>query len=299
MSVPGANPDGTVSWRALLVETATRLETAGFAGPDAQREARFLVAEAIGCDDNELVAHLEDLATKRGVASLDGAVSRRSTGEPLAYVLGHWPFRTLDLMVDRRVLIPRPETEQVAGWALDELARLDREGPTVADLGCGSGAIGLAVAVEHPGSEVWMGDLSADAVAVARANLAGLGRRGANVRVGQGDWFGALPAQSEGSFDLIVANPPYVAPGDQIDRAVAEWEPPMALWADDPAGLGHLQTLVQGAPRWLQPHGVLVLEAQPNQATALIDLASARFEQSDIMVDYAGRARALVARQPR
>src|SRR5688500_6955983 len=118
---------------------------------------------------------------------------RRLAGEPLQYVLGSWGFRTLDLFVDPRVLIPRPETEVVAGLAIDALADLDRPGIAV-DLGTGSGAIALSLAAEHwPHVEVWASDASADALAVARANLAALGRRGAVVRLVEGDWFGALP----------------------------------------------------------------------------------------------------------
>src|SRR5688500_3110506 len=118
---------------------------------------------------------------------------RRLAGEPLQYVLGSWGFRTLDLFVDPRVLIPRPETEAVAGLAIEALAAIDRPG-LAADLGTGSGAIALAMAAERwPHVQVWATDLSADALAVARANLAALGRRGAVVRLVQGDWFGALP----------------------------------------------------------------------------------------------------------
>ena len=143
-------------------------------------------------------------------ADLDAMVARHLAGEPLAYVLGHWSFRHLDLAVDRRVLIPRPETEVVAGVAL-ELARGLARPLTVADLGTGSGAIGLALADELPldGVTVWLTDASADAIDVARANLAGLGRRGRNVRIAIGSWFDALPAGT--TLDLAVANPPYVA----------------------------------------------------------------------------------------
>ena len=128
-------------------------------------------------------------------------VARRRAGEPLQYVLGSWGFRRLDLLVDRRVLIPRPETEQVVEVALELLA--GRERPlVVADLGTGSGAIALSLARELPstGVEVWATDISTDALDVARANLAGLGRAAVNVRLAEGDWFGALPAdRSEGA----------------------------------------------------------------------------------------------------
>ncbi len=144
---------------------------------------------------------------------VDEMVARRAKGEPLQYVLGRWGFRTLDLMVDRRVLIPRPETEVVAGLAIDAL-------PTsgvLVDLGTGSGAIALSAAAERwPDVEVWATDASAEALAVARANLAGLGRRGAVVRLVEGDWFVALPHELRGHVDVLVSNPPYVAATDPL-----------------------------------------------------------------------------------
>ena len=177
------------------------------------------------------------------VAHLDAMLARHAAGEPLAYVLGRWGFRHLDLAVDRRVLIPRPETEVVAGVAL-ELARDAPRPVTVADLGTGSGAIGLALADELPvdGVRVWLTDVDPDALAVARANLAGIGRRAANVRIAEGSWFEALPADVE--LDVAVANPPYVAEGSpDVDASVRDWEPPGALFAG-PDGLDAIRTLV-------------------------------------------------------
>ena len=128
---------------------------------------------------------LDDAPTERMVAHLDAMLARLATGEPLQYVLGQWSFRRIELAIDQRVLIPRPETELVAGVAIEKAMGV---GPTrtVADLGTGSGAIGLSLAFELPldGTTVWITDASADALDVARANLAGLGRPGRNVRVG-------------------------------------------------------------------------------------------------------------------
>ena len=135
-------------------------------------------------------------------------VERRLRGEPLQYVLGSWSFRNLDLFVDPRVLIPRPETEITAQIAIDEaVKRGARHGTrdawtgtdttfTVADLGTGSGAIALSLVTELADAEVWATDASADALAVARANLAGTGSAAARVRVAHGDWFDALPSDS-------------------------------------------------------------------------------------------------------
>jgi len=155
---------------------------------------------------------------------------RRESGEPLQYVLGSWAFRSLELMVDPRVLIPRPETEQVVEVALGEIRRHRR--PVVADLGTGSGAIALSVVAEVAGAQVWATDTSEAALAVARANLAGLaGMAATRVRLARGSWFSALPAELRGRLSVVVSNPPYVADAEvaSLPAEVAEWEPREAL----------------------------------------------------------------------
>ena len=197
----------------------------------ARHEARWLCEVATSLDGGEFDAALDEPVTERMVAHLDAMVARYRAGEPLQYVLGRWSFRHLDLAIDRRVLIPRPETELVAELAIG-LARAAGPPRWVADLGTGSGAIGLSLAVELPleGTTVWITDASGDALAVARANLAGIGRSARNVIAAQGDWFEALPQGRR--FDVIVSNPPYVAVGSpQIDTAVTDWEPADALFA--------------------------------------------------------------------
>jgi release factor glutamine methyltransferase len=231
-------------------------------------------------------------------------VERRLAGEPLQYVLGSWAFRTLDLFVDPRVLIPRPETEVVAGHALAEAdrlragreARLRAGGETVrvADLGTGSGAIGLAVAAERPWTEVWLTDVDADALAVARANLAGVGRVGTRVTVSEGAWFDALPDGAR--FDVVVSNPPYVAADEVLPPEVADWEPASAL-VSGPTGREALEHLVLQAPRWLAPGGALVLELAPHQAEALRRHAAALgYADVEVHPDLTGRDRVLVCR---
>jgi len=290
-------PDGTVTWRELLGEATERLERAGVQG--AASEARRIVAEAAGAE-SDLALVLSDRATTGGVARLDRMVARRCEGEPLQYVLGSWGFRTLDLMVDRRVLIPRPETEVVVEVALGELDRLDgREVPTrVVDLGTGSGAIALSIAVERVRAEVWATDVSEDAVAVARANTAGIGRAGRRVTIASGSWFSALPAHLRGSFHLVVSNPPYVPAGAALPAEVADWEPTGALYAGAD-GTGALRELVAGAGEWLVDEGVLVVELSPEQAPVMVDLASEHFDEARVEPDLTGRERALVARRPR
>jgi release factor glutamine methyltransferase len=281
----------TLTWRQLWNETAEAVGDRAI--------ARWLCEEASGLDGPQLVADLDEAATERMVAHLDAMVGRVQAGEPVQYVLGHWPFRTVDVMVDRRVLIPRPETELVAGVAI-ERARESERPIVVADLGTGSGAIGLALAAELPreGVEIWLTDCSADALDVARANLSGLGGAGANVRISQGSWYDALPPRLEGELAVIVSNPPYVAEGDpELEAIVARHEPSTALLAG-PDGLTALREVIAGAPRWLRPGGWLVLEIGHRQGEAVRTLlAGAGLVEVEVRPDLAGRDRIATGRR--
>ena len=292
--------EGAISWREVLVETESRLVGSGHDRATAVREARWIVEEASG---SASVAELEVFATVRGMAHHDAMVERRLGGEPVQYVLGRWPFRTLDLMVDRRVLIPRPETEVVAGLVLDEVDRLATgrdpavEPILVADLGTGSGAIGLSVAVERVGTRVWCTDVSPDALAVARANCAGLGSPAQRVTVAEGLWFDALPVDLRGRFEVIASNPPYVAPDEHLPAEVLDWEPGGALFSDD-RGMADLRVLVDGARDWLAPGGALVLEMAPHQTGLIAELAhTTGYVEVSVRRDLTDRDRVLVARR--
>jgi release factor glutamine methyltransferase len=202
------------------------------------------------------------------------------------------------------VLIPRPETEVVAGLALDELDRMRPRAEaagrtlTAVDLGTGSGAIGLAVAAERERVDVWLTDASGDALAVARANTVGLGRAATRVRIVEGEWFAALPADLAGVVDVVVSNPPYVATDDELPSVVRDWEPASALFAGAD-GLDDLRVLVAEAPLWLAPGGALVLELAPSQAPSVAALALAHgFAEAEVRPDLSGRDRAVVARLP-
>jgi release factor glutamine methyltransferase len=298
----GADPDGeVVPWRALLAETIGRLEAGGVATSSPGAEARWIVEEASGMEGAELELGLDEPATVRGVARLDALVARRLAGEPIQYVLGHWSFRTLDLLCDQRVLIPRPETEQVVERALGELDRLRRHRPAghravVVDLGTGSGAMGLSVAAERPGTEVWLVDRSPQALAVARANLAGLGMAGGRVRVAEGSWFDALPTDLRGRVDLVVTNPPYVAEDEPLDPSVADWEPGGAL-VSGPSGLEAYEAILSEAPAWLAGAGAVVAEIGATQSGAVAELAAAAgFVEVVVHPDHAGHPRTLIAR---
>jgi len=282
-------------WREVRSAGIGRLRAAAEVD-DPEQELRWIIEQVGGHSGAEQAAALDDVATEREWGHVEEMVGRRAAGEPLQYVLGRWGFRTLDLLVDRRVLIPRPETEVVAGLAIDALAALGRPGIAV-DLGTGSGAIALSLAAERwPDVEVWATDESADALSVARANLAGLGRRAAVVRVVEGDWFGALPSELRGRIDVIVSNPPYVAEGEPLPDGVAEWEPRAAL-VPGPSGLEAIEHIVAEAPGWLTGSGTLVVEIGATQTVATGGMArAAGFHPVTIHQDLAGHDRVLVAR---
>lgn len=269
-----------------------------------------MLEEVSGLDAAEQVAEAGALATRGATAAMEELVARRVAGEPLQYVLGSWSFCGLDLLVDPRVLIPRPETEVVAQVAIEEVRRLgERVGKpdpwaggmtryVVADLGTGSGALALALAAALPDAEVWATDVSEAALAVARANTAGVGTPAARVRIALGSWFTALPDELQGTLLLVVSNPPYVSEPEHValPKEVAEWEPRGAL-VSGPRGLEAIEAIVAEAPRWLAPRGVLVLELAPAQAETAIGLArAAGFGEAVVVPDLAGRDRVLVAR---
>jgi len=299
------------TWADLRAHAEARLRDTSALRPE--NEARWMVERVSGYDGAELLTHEHELATAPAEQHLDDMLDRRVGGEPLQYVLGRWDFLGLDLLVDPRVLVPRPETEVVAQTAIDEAVRLGGRrgkhdgwlaadtGYAVADLGTGSGAIALALARELPEAEVWATDASDDALVVARANVAGVGSAATRVRVSSGSWFDALPTELRGALRVIVSNPPYVAEHEVADlpRDVAEWEPRAAL-VSGPSGYEALEVLIAGAPAWLDPAGAaLVLELAPHQADRAHELAiEAGFVDVRVDRDLVGRARVLVARLP-
>jgi release factor glutamine methyltransferase len=280
----------TVTWRELLAETAALLDDA--------THARWVCETATATAPDEFRAMLDQPATERAVAHLDAMVARARAGEPIQYVLGSWAFRHLDLAIDERVLIPRPETELVAELAIEFAATA---GPIrhVVDLGTGSGAIGLALADElpHDGTRIWITDASVDALTVARDNLAGLGRSATNVTAVEGSWYDALPDGVR--FDVVVSNPPYVADASiEIEHIVGDWEPSAALFAG-PDGLDDLRTIIHDAPRHLRPNGRLVLEHGHDQGAAVRELmVAAGLVDTETRPDLAGLDRLSIGRRP-
>jgi release factor glutamine methyltransferase len=288
------HPEGSVGWGDLIREAASKLHEA--LGGYRVQEARWIVERASGYDAAELIVNTDERVGVRGVAFFDQMLARRCSGEPLQYVLGRWAFRTLELYVDRNVLIPRPETELVAGLAVD--IALSVPSPVVVDLGTGSGAIALSVAVEVPTATVWATDISDDALKVASANLAGLGRTAQRVTMLSGSWFHALPDSLRGTVSVLVSNPPYVAESDELPADVYDWEPHLALFGPADDGGEYVRHLIEHAAEWLAPGGALVIEMAPTQTEMAASLAASKgFVGVHIVVDLAGKPRALVARK--
>ncbi|MEY4130053.1 MAG: peptide chain release factor N(5)-glutamine methyltransferase [Actinomycetota bacterium] len=286
----------TTTWRQLAIEAEDQLaQISETPAVDAKR----IVERASGNEGAEYILGLDEAVTERGMFFFDQMLARRLTGEPLQYVLGRWGFRRLDLLVDKRVLIPRPETELVTEYAIKEIERLQTatDRVQVVDLGTGSGAIGLSIAFECERVDVVLTDYSADALAVARANLAGIGRAATKVRVYEGSWFDALPSEQKGTFGVIVSNPPYVATTDRLDESVVRWEPHAALFAGDD-GLDDLRILFSQSPDWLCANGALVVEIGESQVDAVRALASEHgFTEIFSYVDLSQRPRVIVARR--
>ncbi len=258
------------------------------------REARWIVEDALSSSEDEAAV----------TAFARQAAGRRQRGEPLQHVLGHWSFRHLDVLVDERALVPRPESEVLVEAALGELARLARRRPlsAVADLGTGSGVIALSLAVEVPDPGVpvlYATDASGPALSLASENarrVLGTSRRD-RLQLLLGSWYAALPTEAAGGLDLVVSNPPYLSRDEwaELEPVVKDFDPYDALVAG-PSGTECLQAVVAGAPHWLAPDGSLVVEIAPHQAQAASELArAAGFRTAEVRDDLAGRLRVLVA----
>ncbi|MGI8588640.1 MAG: peptide chain release factor N(5)-glutamine methyltransferase [Chloroflexia bacterium] len=272
--------------RYMLRAAADSLRAAG--SPSARLDAEVLLAEALQISRGQLYARLRDPWPPDLLEPFGELLRRRLAGEPVAYIVGHKDFYGLDLLVDRRVLIPRPETEELVGAVLAALPE-DATGP-VADIGTGSGAIALALAKHRPNLRVYACDLSADALEVAAANLAAHGLGDERVRLLLGDLGAPLPEPVVG----IVANLPYTLL-DEVEPGVREWEPEAALCGGGRRGTGMITRLLEQAPSLLVPGGFIALEIAWDQAPILLPLASAAFPGAEIrvMTDFAERDRVL------
>ncbi|MEY4978457.1 MAG: Release factor glutamine methyltransferase [Pseudomonadota bacterium] len=257
--------------------------TAGLPRLDAQ----MLLLHALGRSPHDrawLLAHDRDALPEPAAAHWQALLQRRMAGEPVAYLLGEKAFFGLNLAVDARVLVPRPDTETLVQWALDVMPAAAATPARVLDLGTGSGAIALALAQQRPDAHISATDASADALAVAQANAQ---RLGLAVQFAHGHWLHAVPGQR---FDVVVSNPPYIAEGDPHLSALRH-EPITALTAGAD-GLDDIRQIVTSAGAALQPGGWLLLEHGHDQAAAVRALLQcAGFAQVSSRSDLAGIAR--------
>lgn len=276
-----------VTSAAQLIEEAAQVLAAARV-PNPRREALHLWADLTGTTVPVVQSGRESLVEEQRAEVFLRAAERRAAGEPRAYVTGIAGFRRLDLMVDRRVLVPRPETE-----GLVELVLPWCDGARVADICTGSGCIALSISQEaRPGSVLGV-DLSADALSVARENAA---RLGLTVEFVEGDLTAPLAAAS---VDLLVSNPPYIAAGEylELDASVRDWEPRMAL-ESGADGLDATRRLLADGMRVVAPGGRIAIEIDASRGAAVRALAVAAGWQ-DVMVleDLFGRARYCLARR--
>jgi release factor glutamine methyltransferase len=247
-------------------------------------DAETLLAGITGRSAADLIADRESLLSPAESRAFSEAVRRRLRHEPVAYILGSKGFRYIELAVDRRVLIPRPETEMLVEFALAE------KPASVLELGTGSGAVALAIADEMPSCGITAGDVSPDALEVAAQNARTLGLD-ARVRFFEGTW----PAP--GRFDLIVANLPYVALGDEVPPDVREWEPRGALFPGE-TGLECFEEVLAGLPESGVIAPVIALEIGHGQGERVAALVrKAGFDQTAVHPDLAGFERVVIGRR--
>ncbi len=263
-------------------------------------EIRLLLAHALGHPRPAhahawLLAHDWDLVPAEARDRFELAVARRRAGEPIAYLIGHREFWGRDFLCTPAALIPRPETEHVVEAALERLP-LGRHA-RVLDVGTGTGAIAITLALERPGLEVTAVDISEDALALAERNAHALGANGATgVRFLKSDWLAALAG--EPLFDLIVSNPPYIAQGDpHLVEGDLRFEPWVAL-TDRADGLTAYRVLAQAVADHLAPGGHLIVEHGHDQGPAVQAIfAAARLVELEGRRDLAGLPRVTICRK--
>lgn len=279
----------------LLDTTAELLAERG--SPSPRADAQALLGHAVGMSKTELYMHAQRPVDEDEREVFRELVRRRASGEPVAYILGKAGFWTLDLTVDSRVLIPRPETEHLVDAALRFARQFDHRAWRIADVGTGSGALALALASELHESTILAVDVSAPALEVARENAQRTGLRD-RVRFVRGDVLEPL-GDREGVVDIVVSNPPYVADDDvDLEPDVAAHEPAVALFAG-PSGEAVIARLVTQAARALVPGGLLLVEHGRNQGASTRRMAEdAGFVEVATLRDYASHERVLYARRP-
>lgn len=254
-------------------------------------EARMFLREVTGCSAAQVAAYPERALSAEQAARYAGLLERRAAGEPVAYLLGEREFYGRSFRVSPAVLIPRPETELIVDLVKARVA--PGTAPAVLDLGTGSGALAVTLALEIPAARVTAVDLSPAALEVARGNAAALG---AQLRFIESDWFAAV---GMAQFDFIVSNPPYIVDDDpHLAEGDVRFEPRSAL-ASGRSGLDDLTRIAAAAPAFLAPGGWLLMEHGYDQAEAVSALlGAAGFAAVESARDLAGIERVTLGRYP-
>jgi release factor glutamine methyltransferase len=264
-------------------------------GSDTPRlDAEILLAHARGCRRIELYTRFDEVLSERERSAMRDLVRRRAQSEPVAYLVGHREFFSLDFQVTPAVLIPRPDTETLVVELLDVAKPLSA--PRILDVGTGSGCIAIAAAVNHPTAQITATDANDAALAVARENAL-QHRVVERIAFRSGDVF--APVEQDEPFDIVVSNPPYIAEHEKetLQNDVRKYEPHEAL-ISGPSGLEVLFRLIDEAPRHLAPAGTLMLEISPEQSKAVAGRmdSSGRFEDIRVVKDLPGLARVVRGR---
>jgi release factor glutamine methyltransferase len=277
----------------LMANATTRLaESLALDRREARIEARVLLAHSLGVDHAWLIAHDQDAPTSTQLHAIEDLFERRASGEPVAYMLTEREFYGLSFKVTPDVLIPRPDTELLVDAALEHLSRLNPY--RILDLGTGSGAIAITLALQRPLSTVLAVDASPEALAIAQENARRLGAT--NVACISGNWYAMLDVKN---FDIIVSNPPYIAASDpHLASGDLRFEPRQAL-ASGTDGLTDLRQIIAGAPAHLVEGGWLLLEHGCDQAAAVTALLQQHgFVAIRTLQDLAGLDRVSTGRWP-
>jgi release factor glutamine methyltransferase len=278
---------------AVVTALAERFQRAGVPSPVA--DAELLVCHLTGWTRGEVSAKafMGEELDEELLARLEPLAARRESREPLQHITGEAPFRALLLAVGPGVLVPRPETELVAEWAIESLRQVPSATPRAVDLGTGTGALALALATEVPNAEVWAVERSTEAAGWAERNIARFGDGRVTLVVGDAE---AAAPELDGTIDVVVTNPPYIPDAERpADIEVLGFDPAEALFGGED-GLRDIRTFIARAAKLLRPGGTLVLEHGDGQGSVVRDIATtAGFRMTVTHTDLLHRERALTA----
>ena len=280
-------------WTVGTVLTAANEYLSGRDIPGARLEAELLLAHSLALSRFDLYTQFDRPLSEEERTVYRRLLTERSTGRPLQHLTGTQAFRRLDLRMANDVFIPRPETELLVEKVLEWISGRE-DAATALEIGTGSGAVCVSLAVEAPRTTVWSTDISQEALALAAVNARAHGVED-RVHLVRGDFFSSAPAGQ--TFDVIVSNPPYIPSGeiDSLASEVRDHEPRAAL-DGGPAGLDFYRRIISEGGRWLEAGGLLAFEVGIGQAQEVAaGLSTAGFEGIDITCDYGGIERIVTA----